>query len=127
MEQYSSITEYTKKDFTGATCFILPLGNNYPRKQAENFDPITLIREVEIVSIGKNIIKKNNHRLFGKVTISGDLDNNNYGWLAFPSLQAAKLHIFKARYISIINQFNLNYLTNKDVNKIVEIISKYKG
>lgn len=26
----------------------------------------------------------------------------------------------------IIKQFNLNYLTNEDINKIIEIISKYK-
>lgn len=126
MEPYSRITEYTKKDFTCATCFILPIGNNYPNKRVQNFDPITLIKEIEIESIGNNIIKQNSDRLFGKVTISGKTDNSDYGWLAFPSFQAAKLHIFKAQYISVIRQFNLHYLTNKDVNKIVEIISKYK-
>ena len=74
MEQYSRITEYKKKDFTGATCFGLPLGNNYPNRRKHNFDPVTLIKEVEIISIGNDIIK----------------------------------------------QFNLNYLTNEDINKIIE-------
>lgn len=126
MEQYSRITEYKKKDFTGATCFILPIGNNYPNRKVQNFDTTTLIKEVEIESIGRDIIKQNSEKFFGKVTISGQLDKNNNGWLAFPSFKAAKLHIFKAKYISAIEQFNLNYLTNEDVNKIVEIISKYK-
>lgn len=80
MEQYSRITEYKKKDFTGATCFILPIENNYPNNRVPNFDAATLIKEVEIISIGNDIIK----------------------------------------------QFNLNYLTNEDINKIIEIISKYK-
>ncbi len=122
MIDYNTSTIYTAKDFKDASyCFILPIGNAYPNKK-ENALYTDLVKEVEIESVGRDVIKAVNFS--GKISISGSLDRHNSGWIPFPSMQEVHRHYHKHQMASVFRQIRWDDLSFNKLFKISNILQE---